>query len=146
MEKKVLELGNEKLEIKVNYRTSYRLTKYRNRLSHGQDILAADKEVIKELKKFYESGKEVNADAVYDLSPEARAYLVNASKKDEELFSMEEQFEIVTILTGIEDKAKIEELFDAEVIMNGYDSLSTKLTTAITMVFMNAKDGLTVVE
>ena len=31
-------------------------------------------------------------------------------------------------------------------IMNGYDSLSEKLIAAVSMVFMNAKDGLQVVE
>ena len=142
MEKRILELGNEKLEIKVNYRTSYRLTKFRNRLSNNKDILKADKEVIEEIRKITESGKEITGDVVLSLSPKAREYLVDASNKDAELFSIEEQFEIVKILTGIEDENKIEKLFDAEVIMNGYDSLSSKLTTAVSMVFMNAKDGL----
>lgn len=146
MEKRILELGNEKLEIKVNYRTSYRLTKFRNRLSNNKDILKADKEVIEEIRKITESGKEITGDVVLSLSPKAREYLVDASNKDAELFSIEEQFEIVKILTGIEDENKIEKLFDAEVIMNGYDSLSSKLTTAVSMVFMNAKDGLQVVE
>lgn len=146
MEKRILELGNEKLEIKVNYRTSYRLTKFRNRLSNNKDILKADKDVIEEIRKITESGKEITGDVVLSLSPKAREYLVDASNKDAELFSIEEQFEIVKILTGIEDEDKIEKLFDAEVIMNGYDSLSSKLTTAVSMVFMNAKDGLQVVE
>lgn len=146
MEKRILELGNEKLEIKVNYRTSYRLTKFRNRLSNNKDILKADRDVIEEIRKITESGKEITGDVVLSLSPKAREYLVDASNKDAELFSIEEQFEIVKILTGIEDENKIEKLFDTEVIMNGYDSLSEKLIAAVSMVFMNAKDGLQVVE
>lgn len=146
MEKRILELGNEKLEIKVNYRTSYRLTKFRNRLSNNKAILAADRDVIEEIRKITESGKEITGEVVLDLSPKAREYFIEATKKDEELFSMEEQFEIVKILTGIEDENKIEKLFDTEVIMNGYDSLSEKLIAAVSMVFMNAKDGLQVVE
>ena len=87
---------------------------------------------------------DITPEDVLNLSPAAREYLVGASQKDEELFSEEEQFEIVKILTGIEDEGEIEKLFDAEVVENGYDSLATKLTTAVSMVFMNAKDGLEV--
>lgn len=142
--KNILNLGGKEFEIKVNYRMSYKLTKFRNRLTHGKDILTADKEVIKELQSMAENVNDITPEDVLNLSPAAREYLVGASQKDEELFSEEEQFEIVKILTGIEDEGEIEKLFDAEVIENGYDSLATKLTTAVSMVFMNAKDGLEV--
>ena len=146
--KNILNLGGKEFEIKVNYRMSYKLTKFRNRLSHDKDLLTADKEVIKELQDFYAKRDidSIKTESILDLSSAAREYLLGASKKDEDIFSDEEQFEIVKILTGIEDENEIEKLFDAEVVENGYDSLATKLTTAVSMVFMNAKDGLEVIK
>ena len=122
-----------------NFRKSYNLTKYRNKIAIGFDFGDADKDVVEEI---------LNATKVKDfdistLSPKALALL--QEKNQAAVFSDEEIFDIIKILTNEKDlpditDEKIEELLDKEVQENGYDMISAKLIECINLVFTNAKD------
>ena len=140
MEKKIIEIGNKTFEIKINFKKSYQLTKYRNKLAYGVDFDDADKKVIEEVAKIQlqaSQGQEVDMSV---LSPETIKYLNKKSSQRDEVFTYEELIEIGKILTDIEKNEEIEELYNIEVEENGYDELLSKLTIGISTVFMNAKD------
>lgn len=139
MENKLI-IGNKEFEIKINFRKSYQLTKYRNKLAYGFDFADADKKIIEEITQVQldvSQGKEVD---IEKLSTETQKYLIKKSSEKDEVFNYEELIEIGKILTEIEDDKELEELYDTEVQENGYDELTSKLTYAISMVFTNAKD------
>lgn len=129
----ILELGGEQFKIVANFRMSYNLTKYRNKMSTGFDFSAEDKDVIAEI---LEASKEAEVD-VSKLSDKAIELLTKKGKED--LFSDEEIIDIVKTLTKL-DEGKIEELLDKEVELNGYDVITPKLIKSINLVFTNAKD------
>ena len=129
----ILELGGEQFKIVANFRMSYNLTKYRNKMSTGFDFSAEDKDVIAEI---LEASKEAEVD-VSKLSDKAIELLTKKGKED--LFSDVEIIDIVKTLTKL-DEGKIEELLDKEVELNGYDVITPKLIKSINLVFTNAKD------
>lgn len=133
----ILELGGETFKIVANFRMSYNLTKYRNKLSTGFDFSKGDKKVVAEILK---ASRDENFD-YSKLSQEALVLL--QSRNTTELFNDKDIFDIVKILTRIEDDAKIEELLDKEVELNGYDQISVKLANSINLVFTSAKDTST---
>jgi len=140
MVKRTINLAGKEFEIKINFRKSYELTKFRNKMSYGVDFSDADKDVIAEIAKVQmdvSNGKEVD---VKSLSNETINYLNEISNKKQEIFNMEELIEIGKILTDIDSNDEIIELYDKEVEENGYDELLAKLSLAISTVFMNAKD------
>lgn len=140
MEKKTIEIGNKEFEIKINFKKSYQLTKFRNKLAYGVDFDDADKKVIEEVAKVQlqaSQGQEIDMSV---LSPETIKYLNKKSSQRDEVFTYEELIEIGKILTDIEKDEEIEDLYNIEVDENGYDELIAKLTLGISTVFMNAKD------
>ena len=140
MEKKTIILGNKEFEIKINFKKSYQLTKFRNKMAYGVDFDDADKQVIEEIAKVQlqaANGQEIDMSV---LSPETIKYLGKKSSQRDEIFTYEELIEIGKILTDIEDNNELEELYNIEVENEGYDTLISKLTLAISTVFMNAKD------
>lgn len=139
MEKKLI-IGNKEFEIKINFRKSYQLTKFRNKLAYGIDFDDADKKIIEEVAKIQlqvSQGGEIDFSI---LSPETIKYLNKKSSQRDEVFTYEELIEIGKILTDIENDEEIEELYNVEVEENGYDELIAKLTLGISTVFMSAKD------
>ena len=137
---KTIELGNKKFEIEINFKKSYQLTKFRNKLSYGVDFDDANRKVIEEVAMVQlqaSQGKEIDMSV---LSAETIKYLSKKSSQRDEIFTYEELIEIGKIVTEIESNEEIEELYNIEVNENGYDELIAKLTLAITSVFMNAKD------
>lgn len=137
--KKII-IGNKEFEIKINFKKSYQLTKFRNKLSYGIDFDDADKKVIEEVAKIQlqvSQGQEIDMSS---LSPETIKYLNKKSNQRDEIFNEEELIEIGKILTDIQDNEEIEKLYNIEVEENGYDELIAKLTLAISTVFTNAKD------
>lgn len=139
MEKKLI-IGNREFEIKINFRKSYQLTKYRNKLAYGVDFDDADRKIIEEVAKIQlqaSQGQEIDMSV---LSPETIKYLNKKSSQRDEVFTYEELIEIGKILTDIENDEEIEELYNVEVEENGYDELIAKLTLGISTVFMSAKD------
>lgn len=140
MEKRIFEIGGKEFEIKVNFRLSYNLTKYRNRVTAGFDFEDSDKEVVDEIMKLQQrvaNGEEVSYS---DMSSGAIEFLKKNSKSNSNLFNDEEIIDIVTLLTGIKDIKEVEDLLDKEVETNGYDILLNKLVTGIAEVFTSAKD------
>ena len=140
MENKILEIGNKEFEIKINFKKSYELTKFRNKLSYGIDFDDADKHIIEEIAKMQtlaSQGKDIDMSS---LSPETLKFLNKKTNQRDEVFNYEELIEIGKILTDITKDEEIEELYNIEVESNGYDELIAKLTLGISMVFMNAKD------
>jgi len=140
MDKKVIEIGNKIFEIQINFKKSYQLTKYRNKMAYGIDFGDADKHIIEEIAKIQleaSNGEEIDMSA---LSPDTVAYLTKKSTRSEEIFDYDELIDMGMILTGIESKEELEKLYDIEVEANGYDSLIAKLTLGVSTVFMNAKD------
>lgn len=145
MDRKI-ELAGEKYEIKINFKLSYDLTKYRNKLSYGLDFDDANKGVIEEIAKMQieiANGKELD---MSKLSQDTIKYLTKKSNEKTEVFTYEELIDIGKILTKIENEEEIEEIYNKEVEENGYDELVSKLTLAVSMVFMNAKDTSTTKE
>lgn len=143
MEKKTIILGNREFEIKINFKKSYQLTKFRNKMAYGIDFEDADKHIIEEIARVQllaTEGKEIDMSV---LSPDTIAYLTKKSTQRDEIFSYDELIEIGKILTEIEDSEELEELYNIEVENEGYDALIAKLTLAVTTVFMNAKDTST---
>lgn len=140
MEDKKIIIGNKEFEIKINFKKSYKLTKFRNKMAYGIDFDDADKKIIEEIAKVQlaaSQGKDIDMSL---LSPETIKYLSKKSNQRDEIFNEEELIEIGKILTDIEDDAEIEKLYNIEVEENGYDELIAKLTIGISTVFMNAKD------
>ena len=136
----VIVLGNKEYKIKINFKNSYKLTKFRNKLAYGVDFDDASKEIIREIAEIQlkaSTGGEID---VSTLSPEAIKYLNKKSSARDEIFTYEELIEIGKILTEIESDEEIESLYNTEVEENGYDELISKLTLAISMVFTSAKD------
>lgn len=133
----ILNLGGKEFKVTINFRKSYDLTKYRNKISMGFDFSEADKDVVEEILKVSEKknkGEEVNLST---LSPKAMSFLKKNSSKD--IFSYDEIIDIVKILTNIEDKNEIEELLNLELQESDYDSILEKLIKAVTLVFTNVK-------
>lgn len=140
MEDKKIIIGNKEFDIKINFKKSYKLTKFRNKMAYGIDFDDADKKIIEEIAKVQLSvslGKDIDMSL---LSPETIKYLSRKSSQQDEIFTEEELIEIGKILTDIADDKEIEELYNIEVEENGYDELIAKLTLGISTVFMNAKD------
>ena len=138
--KRTINIGNKEFEIKINFKKSYNLTKFRNKLAYGVDFEDADRKVIEEVAKMQllaSQGQEIDMSI---LSPETIKYLNKKSNERDEVFSYEELIEIGKILTDIDSNDEIEELYNIEVEENGYDELIAKLSLAISTVFMNAKD------
>lgn len=146
MEKVKINLAGKDYETIVNFRLSFRLTKFRNKLNFGVDFSDADKDTIKEVilmrSQIAKEGGLDNID-VSKLSEKTSRYLLEKSSQTKEVFEFEELIEMGKALTGIEDEAELEKIYDEEVQLTGYDELVGKLTTAVSMVFMNANDGLT---
>ena len=87
MEKRIFEIGGKEFEIKVNFRLSYNLTKYRNRVTAGFDFEDSDKEVVDEIMKLQQrvaNGEEVSYS---DMSSGAIEFLMKNSKSNSNLFS-----------------------------------------------------------
>lgn len=140
MEERFIELGGEKFKIIVNFKNCYRLTKFRNRLETNIDFSNADEEILKEFNSI-----ELNEDGSFPmdkLSLRARKFTLDNLRDSRTIFNMDEIYEIVKILTNVTEGAKIDELLDKEIELNGYDTMVDKLVNGISMVFMKAKDGL----
>lgn len=138
----ILVLGGKEFNIKINFKKSYDLTKYRNKISTGFDFSEADKETVQEIleftKKIHEEGASVEEMDLSTLSPKALKLMT--TKSSENIFSYEEIFDIVRILTDINSDEEIEELLNAEVLENGFDAITNKLIESVSLVFTNAKD------
>lgn len=135
-----LEIGNETFNVDVNFRTSFRLTKFRNKLSYGIDFTEADKSIIEEIIRFKDKYSEDSENIdMSELSPEAIKYLGDMSKSKADIFDFDEFVEMGKVLTNIEDEEKLLQLYDEEVAENGYDVLIAKLTETMAEVFINAK-------
>ena len=134
----ILKLGGKEFKIEINFRKSYELTKYRNKIAMGFDFSGADKKVVEEILNVSQQQAEGKSADISKLSPEALSFLNKNSKKD--LFNFDEIIDITKILTGIEDNKEAEELLDAELKESDYDSVIAKLIEKVNLVFMNVKD------
>ena len=143
LERKI-EIGGKTFEIVSNFRKSHALSKYRNKLRFGTDIEITEenKSVFLEISKIKESTSENGMPDISNLSPEATALLLKMADKTADIYEIDELIEIGKILTNITDTAEIEELYDKEVEMNGYDNLVSVILYGVQLVFMNVKDGL----
>lgn len=142
-------LAEQEFEKVVDFETSYKLTKYRNRLQYGIEITETDKEIIEDILKIrerVENGEDINSIPTSDFKPETIEFLNKRNTKQQELFSMEELIDMGKILTGIDSDEEIKELYNTEIELNGYDILISLLTQAVAQVFMNAKGGSTAKE
>ena len=119
MDKKTIEIGNKKFEIKINFKKSYQLTKYRNKLAYGIDFDDADKKIIEEVAKVQLQASQGQDIDMSLLSPETIKYLNKKSNQRDEVFTYEELIEIGKILTDMEKNEEIEELYNIEVEENG---------------------------
>lgn len=137
---KTIIIGNKEFKIKINFKKSYELTKFRNKLSYGIDFDDADKKIIEEIAKIQLQASQGQDIDMSLLSPETIKYLSKKSSQRDEVFTYDELIEIGKILTEIENNEEIEELYNIEVEENGYDELLAKLTLGISTVFLNAKD------
>jgi len=129
----ILKLGGKEFKIEINFRKSYELTKYRNKIAMGFDFSTADKDVVEEILKI----SQENTNDLTKLSPEAISFLNKNAKKD--LFTFDEIIDITKILTGIETNNEAEELLDAELKESDYDSVIAKLIEKVNLVFTSAK-------
>lgn len=135
----ILEIGGKTFKVVANFRMSYNLTKYRNKISTGFDFSGVEKEVVAEILKATQYANEHNGEFdMSQLSPEALKMLTTKSQKN--LFDYEDIIDIMKILTSIEKEDEIVGLLDKEIEISGYDNIINKLTTAIGLVFMSAKD------
>lgn len=142
MENKVnINLAEKDYEVVVNFRKSFQLTKFRNKITYGIDFKDADKSILEEIVSLRSQIKEKNIEDVdiSGLSPEATKYLMEMSKTKNDIFDDTELVEMGQILTGIEDEEELINIYDKEVELNGFDVLVAKLTQAVSLVFMNAK-------
>jgi len=140
MDNRKIIIGNKEFELKINFKKSYQLTKFRNKLAYGIDFDDADRHIIEEITKIQMQASQGQEIDMSILSPDTIKYLSKKSNQRDEVFNYDELIEIGMILTEIEDKETIEELYNIEVEENGYDELIAKLTIGISSVFMNAKD------
>ena len=108
----ILKLGGKEFKVTINFRKSYDLTKYRNKITMGFDFSNADKDVVEEILKVSQDQAQGKAFDASKLSIKAITFLNQKSSNN--LFSFEEIVDIVRILTGIEDESEIETLLDAE--------------------------------
>lgn len=139
MEKKTITLAGKEFEIKINFKKSYDLTKFRNKLTYGVDFSEADKDVISEIAKIQSKASNGEDIDMGKLSPKTITYLNELSQNKQDIFNMEELIEIGKLLTDIESDEEIIDLFDKEVEEYGYDVLVSKLASGVSTVFMNAK-------
>lgn len=133
----ILKLGGKDFVVKVNFKKSFELTKYRNKITMGFDFSSADKDVVEEILNASQnkvSGKELE---VSNLSSKALLFLQEKSQKD--IFSYDEIIDIVKILTGLEDEEEINKLLDAEMEETDFDSVIAKLIESMNLVFTNVK-------
>ena len=146
MEKQVINLAKKDYEIKIDFELSYDLTKYRNKLEFGIDFSDADKDMITEIiemRKKMENGTKIEELDLSSLSNETIEYLEKKSIQKRDVFTKEELIDIGKKLTKVENEDEIKEIYNEEIKDNGYDVLIAKLSSAVSMVFMNAKDGST---
>lgn len=146
MEKQIINLAKKDYEIKIDFELSYDLTKYRNKLEFGIDFSDADKDMITEIiemRKKMENGTKIEELDLSSLSNETIEYLEKKSIQKRDVFSKEELIDIGKKLTKVENEDEIKEIYNEEIKDNGYDVLIAKLSSAVSMVFMNAKDGST---
>lgn len=139
-----IEIGGKTFEIESNFRKSHKLSKYRNKLRYGTNIKITEenKEAFLEIDKLRRETPEGNIPDISKLSTEATTLLMQMSDTTADVYEIEELVEIGKILTDIENEEEIEELYNKEVVTNGYDDLVTKLLYGVQLVFMNVKDGL----
>ena len=139
-----IEIGGMVFEIESNFRKSHKLSKYRNRLKYGKGIEPTEenKEAFLEIEKLQQETPRGKMPDITKLSFDAYKILVQMSEKTADIYEIEELLEIGSVLTDIEDKKKLEKLYDKEVATNGFDSLVDTLLYGLQVVFMNAKDGL----
>lgn len=133
----ILKLGGKEFKIQINFRKSYELTKYRNKISMGFDFTSADKDVVEEILKISQKKNNGEDLDMSELSPKALGFL--KQKSESNLFSFEEIIDITKILTGIEDEKEVETLLDTEMQESDYDSIIAKLIEHVNLVFMSAK-------
>lgn len=134
--KNILELGGETFEVVPNFRMSYNLTKYRNKISTGFDFKEEDKDAVAEIMQLARLKNEEDIDLT-KLSPRAKELLIEKGKKD--LFSLDEIMDIAKTLTGINEDSEVEKLLDKEIGLTGYDDMISKLIQSISLVFTNVK-------
>lgn len=132
----ILKLGGKEFKVQVNFKKTYDLTKYRNKVSMGFDFSKADKSVVEEILKASQSGAAGDLD-ISTLSPEALVFLRQTSQNT--LFTYEEVVDITKILTGIEEDNEADELLNKEMEVSDFDSVIAKLVEAINLVFTNVK-------
>lgn len=132
-----IKLGGKEFKIEINFRKSYELTKYRNKIAMGFDFTGADKKIVEEILKMSQKQSDGENIDISKLSPEAMEFLNKNSKKD--LFTFDEIIDITKILTGIETNKEAEELLDAELAESDYDSVIAKLIEKVNLVFTNVK-------
>jgi len=132
-----IKLGGKEFKIEINFRKSYELTKYRNKIAMGFDFTGADKKIVEEILKMSQKQSDGENIDISKLSPEAIEFLNKNSKKD--LFTFDEIIDITKILTGIETNKEAEELLDAELAESDYDSVIAKLIEKVNLVFTNVK-------
>lgn len=133
----ILKLGGKEFKIQINFRKSYELTKYRNKVSMGFDFSSADKEVVEEILNASQKqtkGEEFN---ITTLSPKALLFLQQKSQNN--VFSYEEIIDITKILTGLDNEEEIEGLLNAEMEETSFDAVIVKLMDAMNLVFTNVK-------
>ena len=86
MERKI-KLAGKEYEIKPNFKLSYALTKFRNKLSYGIDFDDADKEIIEEIAKVQLSAANGQDVDMTTLSPKTLKYLTKKSNQKEKTCS-----------------------------------------------------------
>lgn len=138
-----IEIGGRVFEIESNFRKSHKLSKYRNKLRYGTKIQITEenKEAFLEIDKLRRDTPEGQIPDVSKLSTEATNILMQMSDTTADVYEIEELIEIGKILTDIQNDEEIEELYNNEVAINGYDDLVTKILYGVQLVFMNVKDG-----
>lgn len=132
----ILKLGGETFKVVPNFRMSYNLTKYRNKISTGFDFKEEDKDAVAEIMQLARLKNEEDIDLT-KLSPRAKELLIEKGKKD--LFSLDEIMDIAKTLTGINEDSEVEKLLDKEIGLTGYDDMISKLIQSISLVFTNVK-------
>ena len=129
----ILKLGGKEFKIEINFRKSYELTKYRNKISMGFDFTGADKKIVEEILEFSQK-KDLD---MTKLSPEALSFLKEKGQRN--VLDFDEIIDVTKILTGIENDEEVEKLLDAELQETDYDSIIAKLIEKVNLVFTSAK-------
>ena len=133
----ILKLGGKEFKVEINFKKSYELTKYRNKISMGFDFSNTDKKVVEEVLSATQKQMEGKNIDLSKLSEEALKFLMEQSKNT--ILTYEEIIDIVKILTGIESQEEIEQLLNQEMEETDYDSVIGKIIGEVNMVFMNVK-------